>query len=186
MPSDTVRRPGAAWRLGTTTVRQAPQPPAERGASQPPAEGGGPQRPARGGAGPSALGSAEAGLGVLIGLWQRSVEELGSMTPPAQLRALLLIDAAGQLNLIRLARELGVSPSAASKLCSRLEAAGLVAREAAALSRREISLAPSKSGRQLAAWVRGQRGATIARALTRMSPEGRRDLARGLADLAAR
>ena len=33
---------------------------------------------------------AEAGPGVLVGIWQRAVEELGSLTPPAQLRALLL------------------------------------------------------------------------------------------------
>ena len=142
------------------------------------------QPPAGDGAGPPALDRAEAGLGVLVGIWQRAVEELGSMTSPAQLRALLLIDAAGHLNLTGLARELGASPSAVSKLCSRLEAAGLVVREAAALSRREISLTPSESGRQLAAWVRGQRAAAMARALTRMSPEGRRDLPRGLADLA--
>jgi len=123
---------------------------------------------------------------VLVGIWQRAVEELGSVTPPGQLRALLLIDGAGRLNLTGLARELGASPSAASKLCSRLEAAGLVIREAAALSRREVSLTPSESGRQLAAWVRGQRQAAITWALTRMSPAGRRDLARGLAGLAAR
>ncbi len=59
------------------------------------------------------------------------------MTPPAQLRALLLIDGAGRLNLTR-----------------------------------------------LAGWVRGQRQAAIARALTGMSPEGRRHRARGRADLA--
>ncbi|MFI5065125.1 MAG: hypothetical protein ACHP9Z_14290 [Streptosporangiales bacterium] len=45
--------------------------------------------------------SAEAGLGVLVGVWQRAVEELGSLTPPAQLRALLLIDGAGRRDLAR-------------------------------------------------------------------------------------
>jgi len=79
--------------------------------------------------GTGASGSAEAGLGVLVGIWQRAVEELGSVTPPGQLRALLLIDGAGRVNLTGLARELGASPSAASKLCSRLEAAGLVIRK---------------------------------------------------------
>ena len=112
------------------------------------------------------------------------MEELGCVTPPAQLRALLLIDTAGRLNVTALARALGASPSATSKLGSRLEAAGLVARETAAANRREVLLVITESGQRLASWVRTQRRAAMTRALAQLSPEGREVLTRGLTELA--
>lgn len=133
---------------------------------------------------PTELDSAEAGLSVLIEEWQRAVEELGSVLPPGQLRALLIIEKAGRLNLTGLARELGASPSATSRLCDRLAVAGLLLREPAPSSRREITLQLSESGRRLVSWIRDRRGETLARVLGSMSPEGRRDLARGLSELA--
>ena len=74
------------------------------------------------------LDRAEAGLSALLEAWQRAIEELGAMVPPAQVRALLTIDAEDDLNVTGLARQLGTSPSAASRLCHRLAAAGLLAR----------------------------------------------------------
>jgi DNA-binding MarR family transcriptional regulator len=132
----------------------------------------------------SELDSAEAGLSVLIEEWQRAVEELGSVLPPGQLRALLIIEKAGRLNLTGLARALGASPSATSRLCDRLAVAGLLLREPAPSSRREITLQLSESGQRLVGWVRDRRGETLARVLGSMSPDGRRDLARGLSELA--
>ncbi len=132
---------------------------------------------------PTELDSAEAGLSVLIEEWQRAVEELGSVLPPGQLRALLIIEKA-RLNLTGLARELGASPSATSRLCDRLAVAGLLLREPAPSSRREITLQLSESGQRLVSWIRDRRGETLARVLGSMSPEGRRDLARGLSELA--
>ena len=41
---------------------------------------------------PGDLERAEAGLSVLIEAWQRAIEELGAMLPPAQVRALLIVD----------------------------------------------------------------------------------------------
>ena len=130
------------------------------------------------------LARAEAGLSVLAETWQRAVEQLGSVTPPAQLRALLIVDAAGAINLTRLASMLGASTSATSKLCDRLVAAGLLARQQAAASRREITLTSTESGQRVAQWVRDQRLAALDRTLDSLSPDGRRDLARGLAELA--
>jgi DNA-binding MarR family transcriptional regulator len=132
------------------------------------------------------LARAEAGLSVLAETWQRAVEELGSVTPPAQLRALLIVDSAGEINLTRLASMLGASMSATSKLCDRLVAAGLLARQQAAASRREITLRSTESGQRVAQWVRDQRRAALDRTLASLSPEGRRDLAHGLAELARR
>ncbi|MGD0377399.1 MAG: MarR family transcriptional regulator [Streptosporangiaceae bacterium] len=71
------------------------------------------------------LGSAESGLSVLLEACERAVEEIGAVVPPVQLRALLVIDRAGSLNLSGLAGLLGASPSAASRLCDRMQAAGL-------------------------------------------------------------
>jgi DNA-binding MarR family transcriptional regulator len=128
---------------------------------------------------------AETGLAMLIEASERAVEELGLAVPPAQIRALLIIDRAGSLNLSRLAEALGASASSASRLCDRIQAAGLLTRDRAAASRREIVLFPTESGRRLADWVRGRRRAALGDVLQAMSPDGREALAQGLRELAA-
>jgi DNA-binding MarR family transcriptional regulator len=130
------------------------------------------------------VGSAEAGLSVLLEVCERAVEEIGSAIKPAQLRALLILSEAGGLNLSRLAGALGASASAASRLCDRMEAAGLLTRDRAAASRREIVLVPTESGRRLAEWVQARRRAALGDVLAAMSPRGREALAEGLAELA--
>ena len=105
------------------------------------------------------------------------------MLPPAQVRALLVIEAAEDLNVTGLARALGTSPSATSRLCDRLVAAGLLARVPAADSRREILLRLTESGQRLAAWIRDQRRTALTRVLETISPRGRADLSRGLSEL---
>jgi len=131
------------------------------------------------------VSSAEAGLAVLLEACERSLEELGAAVPPAQMRALLIIGGAGSLNLSRLAEALGASASAASRLVDRMQAAGLLTRDRAAASRREIVLVPTESGLRLAEWVRGRRRAALSQVLQAMTPDGRAALARGLRELAA-
>jgi DNA-binding MarR family transcriptional regulator len=130
------------------------------------------------------LGSAETGLAVLIEACERAVEELVAEHPPAQIRALLTIEQAGSLNLSRLADALGAKLSPASRLCDRMQAAGLLTRDRSAASRREIVLVPTEAGRQLAEWVRSRRRAAIRDVLQRMSPDGREALVQGLRELA--
>jgi DNA-binding MarR family transcriptional regulator len=130
------------------------------------------------------VSSAEAGLAVLLEACERSLEELGAAVPPAQMRALLIIGGAGSLNLSRLAEALGASASAASRLVDRMQAAGLLTRDRAAASRREIVLVPTESGLRLAEWVRGRRRAALGQVLQAMTPDGRQALARGLRELA--
>jgi len=89
------------------------------------------------------------------------------------------------MNLRQLAAELGASASAASRLCDRMEAADLLTRERAAASRREIDLVVTEVGRRLADWIRHQRCSVLDGVLQSMSPDGRRALARGLAELAS-
>ncbi len=137
------------------------------------------------GGGQLGLETAETGLTVLLEAWERAVEEVGAAVPPAQLRALLIIERTGSLNLNKLAAALGASASATSRLCDRMEAAGLLTRDRAA-SRREIVLVPTQAGDRLAAWVRDQRRAALAEVLRAMSRDGRAALTRGLDELAAR
>ena len=129
-------------------------------------------------------GQAEPGLAILLAACERAVEEIGATVPPAQLRALLVLEKAGSLNLNQLARTLGASASAASRLCDRMQAAGLVSRDRAAASRREIVLLPSEAGRRLAEWVRGRRHAALASLLAGMTADGADALTRGLEELA--
>ena len=131
------------------------------------------------------LGSAETGLAVLIEACERAVEERVAELPPAQMRALLTIEQAGSLNLSRLAEALGATASAASRLCDRMQAAGLLTRGRSAASRREIVLVPTEAGRQLAEWVRTRRRAAIRDVMQSMSPDGREALVQGLRELAA-
>ena len=130
------------------------------------------------------VSSAEAGLAVLLEACERSLEEVGAAVPPAQMRALLIIESAGSLNLSRLALALGASASAASRLVDRMQLAELLTRDRAAASRREIVLVPTESGRRLAEWVRGRRRAALGEVMQAMSPDGRAALARGLRELA--
>jgi DNA-binding MarR family transcriptional regulator len=130
------------------------------------------------------VSSAETGLTVLLEACERAVEELGSAVPPAQMRALMIIDRTGSLNLSRLAAALGASASATSRLCDRMQAAGLLTRDRAAASRREIVLLPTESGRRLAQWVQSRRRTALSDVLQTMSPSGREALVQGLKEIA--
>lgn len=128
------------------------------------------------------VGAIERGVLVLIQALDAAVEELGSTVPPAQLRALLVIDRTDRLSLGQLAEALGASASATSRLCDRMQTAGLVERVAAD-NRRGITLTLTPSGRRLADWVTGQRRAALQRLLSTMSPAGRTALEQGLREL---
>lgn len=130
------------------------------------------------------MGWAEAGLAVLLEACERAVEEIGSAVPPVQMRALLVVDRARRLNLKGLSRALGASASATSRLTDRMQAAGLLRRDRAVLSRREVMLAPTDAGRRLAEWVRSQRRAALSGVLADMSQDGSAALACGLTELA--
>jgi DNA-binding MarR family transcriptional regulator len=126
----------------------------------------------------------EAEFTRLWGRLERAIDELGGTVPASQLRALLIIDDSGVLPPSRLAAALGISQSGVSRLCDRMAAAGLLRSELAAGTRREITLAATAAGRQLAGWIRRRRRAVLARELESMSAAGRQALARGLGELA--
>lgn len=124
----------------------------------------------------------ERGVAVLSAALDAALDEIGHTVPPAQLRALLIVERIGRPSLGQLAAELGASASATSRLCDRMQTSGLLER-AAGDDRRGITLALSVSGQRLADWVGEQRRAALRRVLAGMSPAGRAALEAGLREL---
>ncbi|MFI0356039.1 MarR family winged helix-turn-helix transcriptional regulator [Actinomadura sp. 9N407] len=105
--------------------------------------------------------------------WNRADQGLEEHVSPVQLRAVEALARHGEVNLRGLAAELDVIPSSASRLCDRLEAAGLLVREHARADRREIVLRLSARGEELFASLARRRRAVVAEALAGMSPGSR-------------
>lgn len=127
---------------------------------------------------------AESGAVALQEICDDALHTIGSALPAAQLRALLTVEEQGPLTLGVLARTLRASPSATSRLCDRLVAAGLVTRGPTGEDRRAVDLTLTPAGWHLVAWVHRERRAHLARRLEKMSPAGRAALLEGLTELA--
>ncbi|NKZ07484.1 MarR family winged helix-turn-helix transcriptional regulator [Actinomadura latina] len=106
-------------------------------------------------------------------LWSRSEQGLEPAVSPIQLRAVEAISRFGRLNLGGLAEELGAIPSSTSRLCDRLEAAGLIVREPARADRREIIVRLTDQGEELYAQLVRRRRAAVRDVLAQMSPGSR-------------
>jgi len=128
-----------------------------------------------------AAAEVEATAEALVGIWAHVAESLDVRVSPTQLRALTAVGRYGELNLSQLAETLGALPSSASRLCDRLEAAGLLTRDTGRASRRAVSLRLTPEGEALLGQARTSRQEQIARVLDAMSPADRTDLAQGLA-----
>jgi len=116
----------------------------------------------------------------LVMLWDRTEDWAVPRVPPSQLRVLTVLGRSGPMNLTTLAGQLGAIPSSASRLCDRLEAAGLLTRDISADSRREVTLSVSKQGgRRLEAFAATRRS-DFAQVLELMTPEARQSLVDGL------
>jgi DNA-binding MarR family transcriptional regulator len=119
------------------------------------------------------VAALERALSAAALAWNRADQGLEEHVPPVQLRAVEALARSGPVNLRGLAAELGVIPSSASRLCDRLEAAGLLVREGAQADRREIVLRLSARGEELFAALTRRRRAVVADALAGMSPGSR-------------
>ncbi|OKK16118.1 hypothetical protein AMK16_25725 [Streptomyces sp. CB00455] len=113
-------------------------------------------------------------------LWGRHQEAPGEGLPPSQLRALTILERRPGINLRDLGEALGSTPPSISRLCDRLEAAGLVQRSRVRTNRREVELSLSRRGRAVLAQTRARRAQSIAEVLQRMSPRRRQALGEGL------
>src|ERR1700753_980009 len=130
-----------------------------------------------------AAAEVEAVAEALVGIWAHVAESLDVRVSPTQLRALTAVGRYGELNLSQLAEALGALPSSASRLCDRLEAAGLLTRDTGRASRRAVSLRLTPEGEALLEQARTRRQEQIAQVLDAMSPADRAGLAQGLVAL---
>ncbi|MBB0243763.1 MarR family transcriptional regulator, partial [Streptomyces alkaliphilus] len=93
----------------------------------------------------------------LVELWEETGIRAGSPVPPAQLRALGVLAAEQPLTCGRLGARLHLTPSAAGRLCARMEDAGLLWRRRAAGDRRRTELVLTPGGRRTLLAVRAHR-----------------------------
>jgi DNA-binding MarR family transcriptional regulator len=128
------------------------------------------------------VAAIEEAASFLTAIWNREPEDLP--TSATQLHVLLIVEQHRDINLSGLAGQLGALASSASRLCDRLEAAGLLHRTHGS-SRRAVILRLSPEGRALLDRLRRQRREDLARVLARMPPAARTALAAGLSQFRA-
>jgi DNA-binding MarR family transcriptional regulator len=121
----------------------------------------------------------------LLSVWDAAREQATPRLSAPQLSALLVVERAEGINLRRLAEELKMLLSSASRLTDRLVASGMVERVPGRVDRREIAIYLTPSSRALLDELRRTRRAMLAAVLERMTPSGRTALIRGLTEFAA-
>lgn len=138
--------------------------------------------PAAGRADPHVVTAAERALSAAVMLWNRTGRDLEISLSPIQLQTIEIIARQGEVNLRGLASELDAIPSSASRLCDRMEAAGLIIREVARADRREVVLRLSEEGRRLYVELSERRRSVVAQALAGMAPASQRSLIEALTE----
>ncbi|MEU6772272.1 MarR family winged helix-turn-helix transcriptional regulator [Streptomyces sp. NPDC046759] len=134
-----------------------------------------------GGDGPEATARQIAdAVDVLSALWWAAAQEASMPLSPHQLRGLRLVEAAPGLNLTALAQGMDIGLPTASRLCDRLEAAGLVERALHPHRRREVRLSLTRHGRRVLTEVASHRAEALAATLATMQAAERTALVRGM------
>jgi DNA-binding MarR family transcriptional regulator len=121
----------------------------------------------------------------LLAAWDAAREQATPRLTAPQLSALLVVERTEGINLRRLAEQLKMLLSSASRLCDRLVASGMVERVPGRADRREIALYLTPSSRALLDDLRQTRRAMLTAVLEKMSSTGRAALVRGLTEFAA-
>lgn len=121
----------------------------------------------------------------LTELWTSAATEASIRLSPHQLRALHALEATPGANLTLLADRLDAGLPTVSRLCDRLEAAGLLLRDPAPHNRREIQLSLTAHGRDVLAEVAELRTRALTEVVQAMEPDDRAALERGLRAFAA-
>ncbi|MGW1724049.1 MarR family winged helix-turn-helix transcriptional regulator [Streptomyces sp. NPDC002306] len=106
----------------------------------------------------------------LVSCWFAAAEDVTPHLPVRQLLALRTIQRRPELNLTALAEDLDVGLPTASRLCDRLETAGLLERSVQPHNRREIRLVVTARGRRLLADVTEHRVLRMAAVFATMTP----------------
>ena len=116
----------------------------------------------------------------LTNLWTLAAQQAPLRLSQHQLRALRALESSPGLNLTALAERLDTGLPTASRLCDRLEAAGLLERALHPERRREVRLALTPHGRNVLDDIAERRSQALATALARMGSAERAALRHGL------
>lgn len=116
----------------------------------------------------------------LLNVWSRAHNAPDVPIPSTQLRALFVLER-GPVNISRLAGELGALVSSASRLCDRLEAAGLLTRDPGR-DRRQVTVRLSGDGQELLDRLRLRRRESLTRVLAEMPAAAQAALLWGLTE----
>ncbi|MFI9244830.1 MarR family winged helix-turn-helix transcriptional regulator [Streptomyces sp. NPDC053086] len=116
----------------------------------------------------------------LATLWSLAAQDATLRLSLHQLRALRTLEAAPGLNLTALAERLDIGLPTASRLCDRLEAAGLLERVLHPHKRREVQLNLTRHARRVLGDVARRRSLALAVVLEGMKPADRAALSQGL------
>ncbi|MBB5826582.1 MarR family winged helix-turn-helix transcriptional regulator [Micromonospora carbonacea] len=96
-----------------------------------------------------AVAALLAASGALVGLATRSLAGTGPEITLSQLRTLVVLAVRGPQRAAEIAAELGVAPSAGTRMCDRLAAKGLLRRDRSTDDRRVVRLRLSAAGAAL-------------------------------------
>ncbi|MEU6770625.1 MarR family transcriptional regulator [Streptomyces sp. NPDC046759] len=116
----------------------------------------------------------------LANLWSVAAQEATIRLSLHQLRALRALETAPEVNLTGLAERMDIGLPTASRLCDRLEAAGMLERALHPHNRREVQLRLTGQGRRVLEDVARQRTQALAEVLAAMEPAERSALIRGM------
>ena len=116
----------------------------------------------------------------LVTLWFAAAEGVTPRLSARHLLALQTVRRRPELNLTALAEQLDIGLPTASRLCGRLESAGLLQRSVQPHNRREVRLAVTAHGRRLLTDVAERRSLCLATVFEAMTPGERASLQRGL------
>jgi DNA-binding MarR family transcriptional regulator len=120
----------------------------------------------------------------LVGIAARALAEVLDDVSLPQFRVLVLVHGRGPMAMNELATSLDVNPSTVTRACDVLVDKKLIRRQPAVDNRRGVCAHLTARGRKLVDQVLRRRRVLIDEALTRMSPEARRRLARGMQEFA--
>ncbi|MGW4910692.1 MarR family winged helix-turn-helix transcriptional regulator [Streptomyces sp. NPDC004270] len=116
----------------------------------------------------------------LTHLWSEAAQSANLRLSPHQLRALRILEDEPGLNLTALAVGMKIGLPTASRLCDRLEAAGLLERVLHPHKRREVRLLLTRQGHRILDEVAVRRARALAVVFGAMEPAEREALGHGL------
>jgi DNA-binding MarR family transcriptional regulator len=117
---------------------------------------------------------------MLVELWVSAAEKVTPRLSAHQLKALKAVRHRAELNLTALADSLDITLPAASRLCDRLESAGLLERVTHPRNRRELQLLLTPYGRRVLGEIAERRSLSLAAVLAAMTPAQRASLEQAL------